>query len=314
MPSSMPNPWIDEGGQSDINPKGQQFLPFKRRYVKVHSPYADASSYQVIQALVAAPKAGWVSPGVEWISHVDQFPLDVDWAVRFTVTGADEVKRRNKKAESALEEQYKHQEGTATITGGGSDLGEIAETLAAYHASSTARQGGRGSGDGPVRSRRQPTSRRRRPGSSPTSTSAPTSSSRRPGRSGRALVGDDPRHRHRPHRPRAHPDHHRPGVRHRRAPGQQRARRREGRPLRREHLTARHTPILRDADGSIQADTSASFGVVAELGAGKSVCSSATWATPSTATAASSRSTAPRPRSTRPSRRACARTPRRSST
>ncbi|MGQ7454106.1 hypothetical protein ACTGXK_11980, partial [Streptococcus suis] len=35
--------------------------------------------------------------------------------------------------------------------------------------------------------------------------------------------------------------------------------------------TARHTPILRDADGSIQADTSASFGVVAELGAGKSV-------------------------------------------
>src|SRR3546814_11879277 len=85
--------------------------------------------------MVAAPKAGWVSPGVEWISHVDQFPLDVDWGIRFTVTGADEVKRRNKKAETALEEQYKHQEGTATITGGGSDLGATAETLAAYHAS-----------------------------------------------------------------------------------------------------------------------------------------------------------------------------------
>lgn len=35
--------------------------------------------------------------------------------------------------------------------------------------------------------------------------------------------------------------------------------------------TGRRTPILRDLQGNIQADTSGSFGVVAELGAGKSV-------------------------------------------
>lgn len=135
MPSSMPNPWIDEGGQSDLK-RREQFIPFKRRYVKVHGPSMDdTDSYQVVQALVAGPKAGWRSPGVEWISHVEKLPIDVDWAVRMSVTAAADVKKRNKKAESSLEEQYKQQEGSPSITGGGSDLAEIAETLAAYHAS-----------------------------------------------------------------------------------------------------------------------------------------------------------------------------------
>ncbi|CAI9388043.1 MULTISPECIES: ATP-binding protein [Microbacterium] len=274
MPSAMPNPWLDEGGQSDL-PKGQQFLPFKRRYLKVHSPYADeTSSYQVVQAMVAAPKAGWVSPGVEWISHVDQFPLDVDWGIRFTVTGADEVKRRNKKAETALEEQYKHQEGTATITGGGSDLGEIAETLAAYHASlnrsdkevevqatvlfavgadtaDLAKAKGRFVADEYKRADfllEAPLGGQEElwwamiPGT-PTGRIVRELTQITTGRefaTGVPLssneLGDE-----------------------------------KGARFGENISTARHTPILRDADGSIQADTSASFGVVAELGAGKSV-------------------------------------------
>ncbi len=273
MPSSMPNPWIDEGGQSDI-PKGQQFIPFKRRYVKIHSPYADASSYQVIQALVATPKAGWLSPGVEWLSHVDQFPVDVDWAVRFTVTGAEEVKRRNKKAESALEEQYKHQEGTATITGGGSDLGEIAETLAAYHASlnrSDKEVEVQGTvlfavgADNAERAQAKARFVAEQYKSSDFILEAPLGGqedlwwSMIPGTATSRIVRELAQI----------------------TTGREFA---TGVPLASNELgdergarfgenisTARHTPILRDADGSIQADTSASFGVVAELGAGKSV-------------------------------------------
>lgn len=134
MPAGMPNPWLDEGGQSDL-PKRQQFSPFKRKYLKVQSPYADDASYQVMQAIVTGPKAGWRSPGVEWISFVDEFKLDIDWALRLTITPAAEVRRRNKRAEDALKDQYSQQEGTNSITGGGTDLAEVAEALEAYHQS-----------------------------------------------------------------------------------------------------------------------------------------------------------------------------------
>lgn len=132
LPAGMPNPWIDEGGQSDLT-KGQQFLPFKRKYLKVQSPYSEEASYQVLQAIVAGPKAGWRTPGVEWISAVDNLPMDVDFALRLTVTPAAEVRKRNKRAEDALKDQYSQQEGTNSITGTGNDLAEVAEALKAYH-------------------------------------------------------------------------------------------------------------------------------------------------------------------------------------
>lgn len=134
LPAGMPNPWLDEGGQSDVD-RASQFLPFKRKYLKVQSPYSDEPSYQVLQALVSGPKAGWQSPGVEWISAVDDLPMDVDWALRMTVTPAADVRRRNKRAEDALKDQYTQQGGNDSITGGASDLAEVAETLEAYHRS-----------------------------------------------------------------------------------------------------------------------------------------------------------------------------------
>lgn len=136
MPSMLPNPWIDEGGQSDF-PKNspQQVNPFKRKYLKVHSPASENPSYQVMQALVAGPKSGWQVPGVEWISRIEQFNIDADWAVRLTVADSDTVKRRNKRAEESIKEQFGQQAGTSEITGGNAELSEIAETLAAYAAS-----------------------------------------------------------------------------------------------------------------------------------------------------------------------------------
>lgn len=100
LPTAMPRPWLDEGGQSDLSPSElKRFLPFNRRYLKVQSPHSEEPSYQVMQAVVAGPKGGWLMPGVEWISRVEQYELDVDWAIRLTVTSAEAVKRRNKRAE-----------------------------------------------------------------------------------------------------------------------------------------------------------------------------------------------------------------------
>jgi hypothetical protein len=133
MPSELPEPWLDEGGQSDFEDKPvQRVLPFRRRYLKVQSPYSEVPSYQVIQALAAGPKAGWRVPGVEWISRIDRYNIDADWAVRMTVSTADAVKRRNKRAEESIKEQFGQQAGTSSITGGNAELTEVAETLAAY--------------------------------------------------------------------------------------------------------------------------------------------------------------------------------------
>lgn len=136
-PTAMPRPWIDEGGQSDLTRNSiRRHVPFNRRYLKVQSSHMDsAPSYQVTQALVGSPKAGWQVPGVEWISRVDHYGIDVDWAIRMQISSAEVVKRRNKRAEEQLVDQEKQQSGTLAITGSGSELDEVAETLAAYQRS-----------------------------------------------------------------------------------------------------------------------------------------------------------------------------------
>ncbi len=275
LPTAMPNPWLDEGGQSDLSPAElKRFLPFNRRYLKVQSPHSDQPTYQVLQAVVGGPKGGWLMPGVEWISRVEQYELDVDWAIRLTVTSADAVKRRNKRAEEQLLDQVDQQSGTLAITGSGSDLAQVAETLAAYHSSLNASDkevevqatviyavGGPTPDIAQARARyvaadykasdfllEAPLGAQEdlwwamQPGV-PTSKIVRDLSQITTGRefaSGLPIVssslGDDR------------------GIR-----------------LGDNVTTGRHTPILIDLHGNIRADSSGSFGVVAELGAGKSV-------------------------------------------
>lgn len=132
-PTAVPAPLLDEGGQSDIESKAKRLVPFNRRYLKVQSPYSEVPSYQVMQAVVGGPRDGW-DMSVEWISRVEHYAIDVDWAIRFTVTPADVARRRNKRAEEQLNDQFDQQSGSLAITGGSSDLAQIGETLAALQA------------------------------------------------------------------------------------------------------------------------------------------------------------------------------------
>ncbi|MGG1910496.1 ATP-binding protein [Microbacterium sp. NRRL B-14842] len=276
MPSAMPNPWLDEGGQSDIAPQVRAAVP------PVQAPLPQGAQPLRGRDVVLPGGAGH---GRRAQGRLGLARRRVDLTRRpvpprrrlgdpFHRHRADEVKRRNKKAETAIEEQYKHQEGTATITGGGSDLGEIAETLAAYHASlnrsdkevevqatvlfavgadtaDLAKAKGRFVADEYKRADfllEAPLGGQEElwwamiPGT-PTGRIVRELTQITTGRefaTGVPLssneLGDE-----------------------------------KGARFGENISTARHTPILRDADGSIQADTSASFGVVAELGAGKSV-------------------------------------------
>ncbi|CAM5535424.1 ATP-binding protein [Leifsonia shinshuensis] len=132
--SAFGDPWFDEGGKSDLPPKKAPIVnPFKHRFLKVQSPHRDEPSYQVMMAVTGTPAGGWVFPGAEWISWVDQFPLDVDWAIRLDVTDAATAKRANQKAEAALDDQYQQQFGNSAITGGTTDLDRNAQMLAEYH-------------------------------------------------------------------------------------------------------------------------------------------------------------------------------------
>ncbi len=135
LPTAMPNPWLDEGGQSDLQNGSLAFAnPFKRRYLKVQSPRSEAASYQVMQALVGSPRGGWAMPGVEWMSFVDQYNLDVDWAQRLQVTRAADVRKRNARAEANLADQYQQQGGNGpSITGSESELDIAAAELAEFH-------------------------------------------------------------------------------------------------------------------------------------------------------------------------------------
>ena len=128
--------WLDEGGMTD-RPRAGAVNPMAHRYLKVQSARADAPSYQVLLALTGGPKGGWRVPGIEWISRVDESTTPIDWAVRLTVAAGAEVRRRNRSAEVSLRDQLVQQDASSDELrlGHGAQLGEVAETLQAYAAS-----------------------------------------------------------------------------------------------------------------------------------------------------------------------------------
>lgn len=102
-------PWLDEGGQSDLEPR-ERLAVHRRRYLKLCSGLSDEPTYQSLLALASTPKAGWEFPGLEWISRLDDFEFNVDWCQRVRISSADVARRRNKRRHSNIKDQQFQQD------------------------------------------------------------------------------------------------------------------------------------------------------------------------------------------------------------
>jgi hypothetical protein len=128
----LPEPMIDEGDMEElVDDKLAKTKLFKRRYAKV-SRYDAAPSYQQFSCLALTPQAGFVFPGSEFINHAAGLPEDIDFCIRVKGTPAAKAKERNAKAERNLIDQYEQRAGTQGITGGNSELDKNAAALKAY--------------------------------------------------------------------------------------------------------------------------------------------------------------------------------------
>jgi hypothetical protein len=135
--SALPEPLLDEGGQSDLDRKALKNLnPMSRRYLKVGQPAvpgrAPQASYQALLVLADVPSGGMVFPGSEFIGRVDESGLDVDWAMRLQVRAGEEVASRNRRALVNLNEQFGQREGE--MSHGLNQLDRAAADLAEYAA------------------------------------------------------------------------------------------------------------------------------------------------------------------------------------
>lgn len=132
--SALPEPLLDEGGQSDLDHRAlRRWNPLTRRFVKVaqpHAPTPPAASYQTLLALAAVPEAGMVWPGSEFIGRIDESGIDVDWAIRLGVNSSDKVLAKNRRALVNLNEQFRQREGE--LSHGLNTLDRAAEDLAEY--------------------------------------------------------------------------------------------------------------------------------------------------------------------------------------
>lgn len=133
--AAMPEPLLDEGGQSDLDRKQlRSWNPLDRRYLKVTQPNAvagtPAASYQSMLVLSDVPDDGMMFPGSEFLGRIDECGLEVDWAVRLTVRSSDEVAKSNRRALINLNEQFGQREGE--LSHGLNALERAAGDLAEY--------------------------------------------------------------------------------------------------------------------------------------------------------------------------------------
>lgn len=101
--ASLSQVHFDEGGRTDAR-DGRLRNPFQHRYLKVTTPDG-GTSYQAFLVLADLPER-WPFPGGEWLAamHEDtHFP--VDWAVRATINPGTEAKRKVTRKRRQLADQ-----------------------------------------------------------------------------------------------------------------------------------------------------------------------------------------------------------------
>lgn len=132
--SALPEPILDEGGQSDLEGKGLGRLnPITRRFIKIQdasSVDAGEASYQALMVVSDVPDGGMIFPGSEFIGRIDESGLDVDWALRLNVRAGSAVATQNQRALRNLNEQYGQRAGE--ISHGLNMLDRVADDLAEY--------------------------------------------------------------------------------------------------------------------------------------------------------------------------------------
>jgi hypothetical protein len=96
---------LDEGGRGDAPERGSGLHnPFQHRYLKVAT--ADGGvSYQAFLVLADLPDS-WQFPGGEWLALMhEDIPFPVDWALRATVNPGSEAKRKVTRKRRQLADQ-----------------------------------------------------------------------------------------------------------------------------------------------------------------------------------------------------------------
>ena len=133
--TAMVDPFLDEGGQSDLA-KGDRLKlnPFTRRFLKVQDPSSltGEASYQSLLVISDVPDAGMPFPDGELIGRIDECGIGVDWAMRLHVRSSAEVMVENKRALTALNEQMMQRDGE--LSHAVSSLEKYAELQAEYAA------------------------------------------------------------------------------------------------------------------------------------------------------------------------------------
>jgi len=130
----LPEPMIDEGGQSDLDrgdPKA--WKPWERRYLKISQPEnpttADAS-YQSLLVLSGLPTEGMDFPGSEFLGRIDESGHEVDWALRLDIRSSEQATAQNRRALIKLNDQYGQRAGE--MSHGHNALDRAAKDLAEY--------------------------------------------------------------------------------------------------------------------------------------------------------------------------------------
>ena len=136
---ALGEPLMDEGALSDVPEEGwrrgwrqrlRQLKPAERRVLKVIDADRDTASYQSMLVLAGTPDGGSIFPGSEWLGHVEDAGVPVDWAVRMRNNARESVLGRNRRAVARLNEQYEQRAGETTT--GAHELDATGELLTEY--------------------------------------------------------------------------------------------------------------------------------------------------------------------------------------
>lgn len=132
----LAEPILDEGARTDHEPAGRVNIMAQRVLKVIDVRGGDIHdlppTYQCLMAVADVPAGGMTFPGSEWLFHLDQSGMDVDWAIRLRINSREKVLARNRKAVKALNEQFEQRE--AEVTTGLHDLDLAAELLGEYQA------------------------------------------------------------------------------------------------------------------------------------------------------------------------------------